>query len=459
MKNITLKTLQEVTRGKLYNAQGKMDEEVTSIISDSRKVSDDCVFLCIKGEKTDGHNFAQQVMEDGALAVISEKKLPGFQGAYLLVDSVLKATQEIAGFYRRTLGIPVVGVTGSVGKTSTKEFIAAVLSRKYRVHKTKGNLNNQWGVPFTIFGMNENDEAAVIEMGISDMGEMDELARMARPNIAVITNIGESHLEFFKTREGILKAKSEIFNYMDASGAVILNGDDDKLSTIMNVKGIRPTFFGLNPHCALSAEKILDKGLEGTEFDMIMREGGGRMSLHVSLPIPGKQNIYNALAAAAVGLKMGVSPIQIKAAFEQMKPAEGRGNIIKTEHYMILDDCYNASPKSMESSLDMLSKVTGRKVAILGDMLELGAQSDKLHQKVGEYAGKAGIDVIICVGKLSKKTYMGARLSTDNQVELFSDKEECIDALTDILEPGDAILVKASNAMGFSGIVEALKRM
>ena len=210
MKNITLKIIQSVTGGQLYNAKGVMDVEVSAIVQDSRKIVDNCVFLCIKGEKVDGHSYAKQVLENGALCVICERNMPELTGPYLVVESVLKATQAIAEYYRKGLDIKVVGVTGSVGKTSTKEFISAVLSKRYKVHKTKGNYNNQWGVPFTIFGIDETSEVAVIEMGISDMGEMDELARMARPDIAVITCIGESHLEFFKTRDGILQAKRSL---------------------------------------------------------------------------------------------------------------------------------------------------------------------------------------------------------------------------------------------------------
>ena len=459
MKNITLRTIQDVTGGKVYNAQGLMDEEVSSIVHDSRKVSDNCLFLCIRGERVDGHNYAQQAIDGGALAVISERKLPGLRGAYVLVDSVLQATQKIAAYYRKVTGVKVVGITGSVGKTSTKEFVAAVLARRYRVHKTKGNLNNQWGVPFTIFGLDDKAEVAVIEMGISDHGEMDELARMARPDIAVITNIGESHLEHFGTREGIFQAKSEIFNYMDSNCRIVLNGDDDKLSTIVSARGIKPSFYGFSKGCHVSAERVVDKALAGTEFDMIMRDGGGKMSIHIELPVPGRQNIYNALAAADVGLLMGISPMQIKAALAGLKNADGRGNIINTGTFMILDDCYNASPKSVEASIDLLTKMPGRKVAILGDMLELGEQKDKMHFRVGKYAAKAGVDVIICVGSLSEKTYMAARMTTDNQVELFQDNDECIDALPDILDPGDSILVKASNAMHFSEIVDALKDM
>ncbi|MCF0229877.1 MAG: UDP-N-acetylmuramoyl-tripeptide--D-alanyl-D-alanine ligase [Parasporobacterium sp.] len=459
MKNITLKTIQNVTGGKLCNVKSIPSTEVSAFISDSRKIIDNSVFLCIKGEKADGHSFAQQAIDDGALAVICEKDLPELTGPYILVDSVLKATQAIAGFYRKSKDIKVVGITGSVGKTSTKEFISAILSRKYKVHKTKGNFNNQWGVPFTLFGLEDVHEAAVLEMGISDMGEMDELAAMVRPDIAVITNIGESHLEFFKTRDGILKAKSEIFNYMTSSGSILLNGDDDKLAAITNIKGIRPVFFGTDPRCGICAANVQDKGLEGTEFDMIIREGGGKMSFHVELPVPGRQNIYNALAAAGVGMKLGLSLTQIKNALKEMKGAEGRSNVVSTDKFTILDDCYNAAPKSVESSVDLLMKMPGRKVAILGDMLELGEHSDKLHFRTGKYAAESGVDMIICVGSSSEKTYLGAKIIKDDNVELFDSTKSCIAALPKLLKKGDSILVKASNAMKFPEIVEAVKKM
>ncbi len=459
MKNITLKIIQSVTGGQLYNAKGVMDVEITAIVQDSRKIVDNCLFLCIKGEKVDGHSYAKQVLENGALCVLCERNMPELTGPYLVVDSVLKATQAIAEYYRKGLDIKVVGVTGSVGKTSTKEFISAVLSKRYKVHKTKGNYNNQWGVPFTIFGIDETSQVAVIEMGISDMGEMDELARMARPDVAVITCIGESHLEFFKTRDGILQAKSEIFNYMKPNGAIILNGDDDKLSSVKTIKGIKPEFYGLTAMNDVSAENIDDKGLEGSDFNLVIRDGGGKMSLRVSVPVPGQHNIYNALAAASVGLKMGISPLEIRAALAEMKNAEGRGNIINTGKYMVLDDCYNAAPRSVESSIDLLMKMPGRKVAILGDMLELGENSDKFHFKVGQYAGKAGVDVLICVGSSSEKTFMGAKMTTDKQVELMRNAGECIQSLPSILHDGDSILVKASNAMKFPTIVAAIKEM
>ena len=195
MKNVTLRQLQKVTMGRLFHAAGVMDVEISAIVSDSRKVRDDCLFICIKGAKADGHDFAQTVIENGALAVVSEKELPGFEGPYLLVDSTFEATKAIAQYYREQLDVVFIGVTGSVGKTSTKEFIAEVLSRRYRVHKTQGNLNNEWGVPFTIFRIKEGTDVAVIEMGINHFGEMDRLSKIAKPDVVVITNIGQSHLE------------------------------------------------------------------------------------------------------------------------------------------------------------------------------------------------------------------------------------------------------------------------
>lgn len=458
MKNLTLRKLAAVTHGRLFNADEVQDVEITSIITDSRKVRDDCLFICIKGERADGHDFAAFAVENGALAAVSERELPGFPGAYLLVDSTFEATKEIAEYYRSNLDAVFVGVTGSVGKTSTKEFIAAVLGKRYRVHKTQGNLNNEWGVPFTIFNIKEGIEVAVIEMGINHFGEMDRLAKMVRPDIVVITNIGQSHLEYLGDRDGILKAKAEIFNYISQDGIVILNGDDDKLSRIRSVKGIEPQFFGLGRDCNVCAEKIIPKGLEGSEFDIVMRDGGSRMALRVDMPVPGRKMIYNALAAYLVGTNMGISPLMMKEAIEGITSMVGRNNIVKTDRYTILDDCYNASPASMEASLDILKLAEGRKVAILGDMFELGEESDKYHYQVGRYAAEIGCDQIICIGQLNEKIFMGAKMNTDNKVSYFHTTEDCIRELDSLLLPGDTILVKASHAMNFESIVNELKK-
>lgn len=459
MKNLTFENLQKVTGGRLINGKMSQGEEITAIVSDSRKVTRGCLFLCIRGENVDGHEFASMAVAEGAAGVISEKKLPGLAAPYIIVDSVLDATQAIAEYYRRNLNVKVVGITGSVGKTSTKEFIAAVLKKYYRVCKTKGNFNNHWGVPFTIFDIKDSDDVAVIEMGISNFGEMDELSFMAKPDIVVMTNIGQSHLEFFKTRDGILKAKSEIFNHMNPEGHVILNGDDDKLTTLRVVNGKRPEYFGLNKDCNVSAEKIVNKGFAGTEFDVIIRDGGGKMRFHVNLPVSGQHMIYNALAATQVAVDMGVPMMLIKEGLESAAVIEGRNNIVETPYFTLIDDCYNASPASMKSSIDLLQNAEGRKVAILGDMFELGDESEKYHFKVGQYVGKTDTDLIICVGEKSEKMFMGARLVSDKQVEYFKSLDDAITMVPGLLKQGDTILLKASNGMHFNRLLGTLAQL
>ncbi len=458
MKNITLRKLEEVTKGRVFGGERLMDLEISSIITDSRKVKDDSLFICIKGERSDGHDFAPRAIENGALAVVSEKEMPRFPGAYLLVDSTFEAAKDIAAFYRENLDAQFIGITGSVGKTSTKEFISEVLSRKYRVHKTAGNLNNEWGVPYTIFAMKESAQIAIIEMGTNHFGEIERLGRIVKPDMAVITNIGQSHLENFGTREGVFKEKTSMFKYLANDGKIILNGDDDLLSRLRSVRGITPKFFGLGKDVDLCAENIKLKGLEGSEFDIVLREGGAKMAMRVDMPVPGSKMIYNALAAYLVGTEYGLSPLMIKDAIENLSTMVGRNNIIKTDEYVVLDDCYNASPASMEAAIDILKMANERKVAILGDMLELGEDSGKFHYQVGKYAADAGIDIIICIGSLSEKTYMGAKMNSDKRAEYFSDIISCMNALPNILHSGDNILVKASNSMNFKEIVDFLTK-
>lgn len=458
MINLSLEKAAEITGGKLCGVKEGEGRAITSIVSDSRKVVPGALFLCIKGKKADGHDFASKALNAGASACLMERKVRGYRGAYILVDSVKEGAQALAEYIRKSLDLTVVAVTGSVGKTTTKEFIAAVLSKAYKVHKTEGNFNNEWGIPFTIFDIDKSDEAAVIEVGVDNYGQMENYVRMVRPDIAVITNIGESHLENFKTRDGIYKEKSGIFRYMDQNGCVILNGDDDILSRVTSVKGMSPVFFGEDKGNAVRAENIKDHGFDGIEFDIAVRDGGGKMSFHVNLPICGIHMIYAALAAACVGMKMNIPPVLIKAGLESVKCIPGHNDIIKTDKYVIMNDCYNASPRSVLASLESLKSAQGRKVAILGDMLELGDDWDKYHYQVGKKAGEDNIDLIICVGTLSEKTYMGARMSTDNPVEYYKTVKDCMAALPGLLYIGDTILVKASHAMGFEAIVDMLSK-
>lgn len=456
MKNLTVRKIQEITGGKIYNGRYDTGVEITSVVSDSRKAVEGCLFLCIPGEHADGHDFAKQAVADGAATVLAEHRITNLRVPYVVVDSILDATQALAAYYRKSLNIKIIGVTGSVGKTSTKEFIASVLRQQYRTKKTKANYNNAWGVPFTIFDITESDEVAVIEMGIDNFGMMNRLGAMVKPDIVVMTNIGQSHLENLKTRDGILRAKSEIFNHINPEGHIVLNGDDDKLVTLTDVRGIRPEFYGLGRQCTVSAEKIATRGFDGTDFDVVIKDRGGKMRFHVSMPILGKHMVYNALAAVQVGIDMGMPLLKIKSGLESVREVAGRNNIIRTDKYTIIDDAYNASPASMQSSIEVLQNAPGRKVAILGDMFELGADSDKYHFRVGQYAGRSDTDLIICIGPNSEKMFMGARLSSEAQVEYYRTLDEAMDMIPIYIKPGDTILVKASHGMNFQKIIYML---
>ena len=333
------------------------------------------------------------------MATLSEKDLGEKPFPYILVKSSLIAVKDIAEFYLKQLQIPVVGITGSVGKTSTKEVIASVLAQKYNTLKTQGNFNNELGLPLTIFRLRDEHEMAVLEMGISDFGEMHRLAKIARPNTCVITNIGLCHLEFLKSRDGILKAKTEIFDYLQSDDHIILNGDDDKLVTVQETKGIKPVFFGVENHQGIWADEIKPEGLKGISCCI----HAGEESFSVLIPVPGKHSVYNALAATAVGLTYGLTIEEIRKGIESLQSVSGRFHIIEAPNYTVIDDCYNANPISMKASLDVLTDALGRKVAILGDMGELGADERKMHKEVGKHAAEKEIDVLLCVGELSGK--------------------------------------------------------
>lgn len=456
MKNLTLENITRVCNGTYYDPADKMYTEVSAIVTDSRRISEGCLFVPIVGEKVDAHKFIPQVMEGGALATLSERVLEDAAFPYIVVESSLQAVKDIAEFYLEQLSIPVVGIIGSVGKTSTKEAIASVLKEKYRTLKTEGNFNNELGLPLTVFRLRDEDEIAVLEMGISDFGEMSRLAKIAKPDTAVITNIGTCHLEYLGDRDGVLKAKTEVFDYMKADGHIVLNGDDDKLRTVKEPQGIKPVYFGLDETSDIYADNIVSRGLKGMTCTIHM----GETALEADIPMPGRHMVYNALAAAAVGRIYGLTPGQIKAGIESLEPISGRFRMIETDNFLIVDDCYNANPMSMKASLDVLRDGAGRRVAILGDMGELGKDEAALHAEVGEHAGVCGIDVLICVGELC--SHMAQKASETNpelKVIYEKDRENLLKALSGYVRKGDTILVKASHFMKFEEVVAALQEM
>lgn len=453
MKGLSLKKITAAVEGILYNGEADDDGEIDGVVIDSRKAEKNYLFVAIKGERADGHDFVRQVFEKGARAVISEKTLDTDK-PYILVKSSANALKQLAGYYRSILDIKVVGITGSVGKTSTKEFIASVLSQRYKVLKTAGNFNNEIGLPLTVFNIRNEHQAAVLEMGISDFGEMTRLSRIARPDICVITNIGLCHLENLGSRDGILKAKTEIFKYAKEHYHTVLNGDDDKLSAIKTENENKILFYGMEPGNGIYADNIKLLGIEGSECDIITEKG----NIPVHIKVPGKHMIYNAMAAAAVGLLLGLDTEEIRKGIESLENVGGRLNIIKTGKITIIDDCYNANPVSTKSSIDVLEYGFGRKVAILGDMFELGENEKNLHYDVGHHIGDKNIQCAVFIGDLSKNTYEGLIESKNTKAAYYFKKtEEFLKEKDKIIKEGDTVLVKASHSMHFEEIVNALQ--
>lgn len=451
MKPITLHEVAKACCGTLH---GDPELKITSIVTDSRKAGEGSLFAAIKGARVDGHRFIPAVAEQGAVCVLCEEK-PDIDINYIRVESTLVALKGIAEYYRSLFSIPFIGITGSVGKTSTKEFISAVLAQKYNVHKTGGNFNNELGVPITLFGLEEEHEVAVIEMGISGFGEMTRLSKMVKPDISVITNIGYCHLENLGDRDGVLRAKTEMFEYLKKDGVIILCHDDDKLRTVTDYHGIRPIFYGTG-NDEYRAENITEKGLDGIGCTLIhharMDDSVEDVRIDVTIPTMGRHNVLNALCAMAVGTQLGLSADEIKRGLESFENVGSRNHIIKTDTLTIIDDCYNANPTSTKAGLDTLSKLGGRRIAILGDMKELGKDELTLHREVGAYAKEVGIDMLVAVGPLSEATAEGY----GEGAYYAATVERCIDRIKRYLRPGDTILVKASHSMQFERIVEAL---
>ena len=456
MRNMTLEHIAAVCGGTYIGNEADKKREIMGAVIDSRLVEKDYLFIPVRGEKVDGHSFISSVFEKGALAVLSEEQLENPAGPYILVKSSLDAMKKLAADYRRSLDIKVVGITGSVGKTSTKEMIASVLAQKYHVHKTLGNFNNEWGLPITIFDMPEDTEVAVLEMGVNHFGEMRRLSSVASPDICVITNIGIAHLEFFKTREGILQEKSQMIQDMKNGGSIILNGDDDLLSKMSPVKGVTPVFFGMGDNCAFRADNIEPQGLRGTSCTITLKDGS---SFDCLVPVPGIHMVSNAVAGAAVGYTLGLTADEIKAGIESLPSIPGRNHIIETNHMIILDDCYNANPISMKASIDVLNMAIGRKVAVLGNMGELGDTAEALHAEVGTYAAEQNVDLVCGIGDLTRSLVEEASKGANTEALWFADNESFIQAIPDIIKDGDNVLVKASHGMNFPQIVHALEEL
>lgn len=450
MKLITLKEIAEACGGEYIGLEEKKILAVKNVIIDSRQAEKGSLFVAIKGERTDGHLYINKAFELGAVCAVSEKRLDIAEDTpYILVHSSEQAIKDIAEYYRSLFdNIEIIGITGSVGKTSTKEMISAVLSQDYVVHKTQGNFNNELGVPLTLLSMPEDTEVAVIEMGISDFGEMTRLSKMVRPTVCLITNIGCCHLENLGDRDGVLKAKTEMFNYKADDALIFVNGDDDKLSTILNVTAT----YGLNESNDYYAVNIQNSGDNSVRCTLCF----GDTKLEAEIPALGSYMVANALAATAVAEAFNMTDENIVKGILSYTTVGSRANLVNTGTIKIIDDCYNANPTSVKAAIDTLCNMKGRKVAVLGDMKELGEKELELHAEVGRYAAEKGIDVIVTVGGLAKSISGNAVGVESYHFDTVEQANEEIDA---ILHMNDIVLVKASHSMHFEKIVDFLKEM
>lgn len=425
----------------------KLDGSFKCVCTDTRKIEQGCLFIAIKGENFDGHEFAAKAVELGAKAVICEKDC-GLGDNQILVESTRQALLDLAGYYRSLFNIPVIGITGSVGKTTTKEMVHTVMSVKYNTLKNEGNLNNEIGVPLTLFRLDETHEAAVIEMGMSGFEEIARMTAAVRPDVAVISNIGVSHIEKLGSREGILKAKLEILEGMQVDAPVILNGDDDMLVTA-DVAAHPVTYYGIdNKNTKFTAENI-EIGETCLAFEAVCPND----KVKVELPFPGKHNVYNALAATAAGSFFGIEAADAFEALKGYVPAGMRQKIVKKGGITFIEDCYNASPDSQAAALAVLGGMNAkRKIAVIGDMLELGSYSAQAHALVGKKAAENKIDVLFTYGERSVETAKAAKDGVAF-VKSFSDKQQLSAELTAMLEQGDAILFKASRGMKLEDVI------
>jgi len=453
MKHFTVADAARAIGGQWFIDEKDMTREVRFVTSDSRQAGEGALFVAICGARVDGHDFIEGALANGASLCIGERDPKGeSEMPYIKVDSSLAAVGRLAAWYRSLFDIPVVGITGSVGKTTTKEMVWSVLRQKYETHKTQKNFNNELGVPQTLLAMPEDSTAAVIEMGISDFGEMSRLTAMVKPTVAVMSIIGYSHLEFLGDRAGVLRAKGEIFEGVAEDGVAVLNGDDDLLCDFM--PPVRRVTYGLNEGNDYVASNVENLGQDGVACTIRWKDE----EINVTIPAYGTHMVYAALAGTAVGDQLGLSAQQIKDGIEAYETVGRRAHIEKTDSLVIVDDCYNANPSSVSAAITSLDGAKGRRVCILGDMLELGTEENALHEGVGKKCAEAKIDLLLATGELSKHTVAGAAALGDN-AKWFCDKPALIAALPQLLKKGDTVLVKASHSRKFEEITEALLKL
>ena len=454
MEGITLADVIAAVQGDWLGSGDPSQIRPTGCSINTQTLKPGDLFFALPGERTDGHRFIGSAFEKGAFAAIISRQWCKNQtqnGLLIAVDAPERALGDLGRAYRKRFDIPVIGITGSNGKTTTKDMVAAVLRTRYTVLATEGNLNNQLGVPLMVSQLSRKHQVAVFEMGINRHGELSYLCDVAQPTIGIITNIGPTHLEFLGSVEGVAKAKGELLEYLDESSMTILNLDDLLLfKERAKVKG-RLLGFGIEQICQFRGE--------GLNLD---REGCGYFSLQgrcFHLPIPGRHNVYNALAAIAAGYALGVPLEDAAEALKAFKPTKLRSQVLVRDGVRLINDTYNANPASMRAALQVLSSAKpatgGRRIALLGDMLELGDIAQQAHRDLGtEVAGHA--DVLFALGPLSRWVVEGAQHAGLAQAQAFEDRHALVDALQNSIQPGDVLLAKGSRGLAIEQVVKAL---
>jgi UDP-N-acetylmuramoyl-tripeptide--D-alanyl-D-alanine ligase len=420
---------------------------------DSRTVGPGQLFFAVKGERLDGHDFVEQALEKGAAAAVVRSDQAGrYQGAtrLLAVEDTLVALQTLATAVRKLWGKPLIAVTGSAGKTTTKEAIAQVLSARFRVLKSEGNFNNHFGLPLMLLKLEPEYDVAVIEMGMSHAGEIRALAKIAQPEIGVVTNVASVHLEFFDSLAGIARAKYELVESLPLSGTAVLNADDEYVSQFgRGFKG-KVVQYGLGATADVRAENIRSKGTEGTEFDVVT----GASREHATLPLVGEHNVLNALAAVAVGVERGLKPAEAAAALAALTPADKRGQVLQVGNITVINDCYNSNPKALEAMVDALAAMNARRrIVVAGEMLELGPAGEEMHRRAGDHISEKKIDILIGVRGLAQ-AMVGAAEQAGARAEFVASSEEAGEWLAREARDGDVILLKASRGVKLERALE-----
>ncbi|EJT5918508.1 TPA: UDP-N-acetylmuramoyl-tripeptide--D-alanyl-D-alanine ligase [Clostridium perfringens] len=450
MLELNLQEIVKATKGALLKEADV--KEIKAVSTDTRKIEEGTMFIALKGENFNGNNYVLEAFNKGAkIAIVDEVKCDLNElkedMALIKVQNTGRALMDLAKFYREKLGLKVVGITGSAGKTSTKDLVAAVLSDKYKVFKTKGNFNNEIGLPLMILELDSTYDVAILEMGMRGLGQIKELAEIASPDLGIITNIGISHIEILKTRENILKAKMEIATFFDKNNTLVVCGNDDFLGSLPSAE-YKIVKTGVGENFKIGAKNIALEELSSkfTVYD-------GEKEEEFSLDMPGEHNISNLMLGIAIAKELGVSFEEMKRGLNNIEATSMRLELIKKDGFSILNDCYNSSPVAVKSAIDVMKNIEGkRRIAVLGTMRELGHKSEEAHEEIGKYAKENGIEKVLCFGDFSENIKEGY----GEGCTVYENKEELIKDLLNIICDGDIILVKASRSLKFEEITKAL---